>query len=197
MPRLARFALATTVVALLALPASASAQSTAGGYGSDATADDRYSIVHGCFALRSQSNGSYVAKSGAGYAASAGAIGGATPFRMQATDLGKYLLYDPDQEFLAATGPAITADAEPSNNSDWTVNESGDVFTFVNEHVGSNLAVAGNGDLVATGPASNFTLEAAEGCPEYPEVEVNASGSPSTGNPRYGEVMGTVEGHMH
>jgi hypothetical protein len=191
------------VVALLALPAAASAQVSSDlTRGQAASTADRYSIVHGCFALRSSENGNYVARAGAGYAATAAALGGASPFRMQATDLGKYLLYDPDERFLAADGNAVSSDAEPSDDADWTVNESGGTFTFANEHAGRDLSVAGNGDLVtvaagSAGAAGDFTLEAAQGCPEYPEIEVNATGTPSTGSPVYGEVAGTVEGHMH
>ena len=60
----------------------------------------RYDLAGGCFALRSEQTGGYVAKAGGGYAANSG-FGGAERFRMQATDLGKYLFYGPAPDFLA------------------------------------------------------------------------------------------------
>ena len=47
------------------------------------------------------------------------------------------------------------------------------------------------------GGAGRFEFEPADGCPEYPEVEINASGRPSTGKQAYGEVSGLIEGHIH
>src|SRR5918998_5227759 len=162
-------ALAATF-ALISGPAPAAAQT-------DLT---RYSIVHGCYELRSGS-------------ASAG------PFRMQATDLGRYLLYGTDKIFLTAEGDSAVAASEPSDGADWTVRESGGGFTFVNEFVDRALAVGSGGDVVA-GPAgapATFDLVAASGCPEYPEVGLNVEGTPGKGKTPYGEVSGTFEGHMH
>src|SRR5688500_4593856 len=59
----------------------------------------RYSIVHGCYALRSEQTGQYVKETGnplpaqPGYAANAATPAEGEPFRMQATDLGRYLFY--------------------------------------------------------------------------------------------------------
>jgi hypothetical protein len=50
---------------------------------------DRYSIVHGCYSLASASGGPAAVKGGDGYAM---VPGDAEAFRMQATDLGRYLL---------------------------------------------------------------------------------------------------------
>jgi len=155
---------------------------------------DRYSIVADCLALKAP--GGYVAKSAGGYDTSAGDLGGAEPFRMQATALGRYLLYGSNRDFLALGGDAIVSDAEPSDDSDWTVNEVDGGFQIVNEFAGKALAVGGSGALVAGSPTT-FELVEASGCPEYPEVELNVEGTPGKGSPKYGEVTGTVEGHMH
>ena len=45
--------------------------------------------------------------------------------------------------------------------------------------------------------AETFTFVPAEGCATYPEISLNATGEPNKGKPRYGEVEGTVDGHMH
>ncbi len=153
----------------------------------------RYSIVHGCYSL--EAPGGTVAKQGGAYAIGSG---GAEVFRMQATDLGRYLLYGHDEDFLALDGDGVAPATEPSDDADWTVSERDGGFTILNEHAGKALGVAG-GALAAVAPeaAQTFALTAASGCPKYPEVEVNASGRPVTGSPRYGEVTGLVEGHMH
>ncbi len=178
-----------------AIPATATA--------STASADDRYSLVHGCFGLRSLSRDQYVSKSGNGYSATAATLAGAEPFRMQATDLGKYLLYGAAQDFLAndttpGLGGIVSADA-PTDTADWTVVGSGDGFTLVTGN--RQLSVDGTGKLVAVnggaGDAGVFVFEERGGCATYPEVSINAEGGPSTGSPIFGEVDGFVDGHMH
>jgi hypothetical protein len=187
-------------IALVLIPAlspgSAAAQS----------ADDRYSVVHGCFALKSEQTGLYAVKAGLGYTVTGATAGAGEPFRMQATDLGRYLFYGPAQDFMAITVPppvgTVGPAAEPSDNSDWTVVEDGGSFRVVNEFVDRDLVVAG-GALATVpqgtgGPAGLFDFDATTGCADYPEVEVNVSGPvpPATGNPS-APVKGLVETHMH
>ena len=79
--------------------------------GAASAAQTRYSLVHGCYALKAAN----------GRALTAGAHA-----RMQATALGRYLLYRPDGKFLAAedNGTVKPAD-EPSPAADWTVRPAG------------------------------------------------------------------------
>jgi microsomal dipeptidase-like Zn-dependent dipeptidase len=170
------------------------------GHGVEAPLD-RYSIVNRCLSVRSEALGRFVVKSGGTYAASAANAGGGEPFRMQATTLGRYLFYGPAQDFLASAGGAVEAAPEPSDASDWVVDQSGEAFTITNLE-GRQLSVDANGALIATdagaaGANGLFTFRETSGCATYPEVEVNAIGDPSTGSPRYGEVSGFMEGHMH
>ena len=173
-----------TIVAALALSSPAQA----------ADGQTRYSLVHGCFSLSPAGQGA-VGQQAGGYTV------GASPevFRMQATDLGSYLLYGRDADFLAIDGDSIAPAAQPSNDSDWTVNEAGDAFTIVNEFADRGLGVDGSGKLaaVAAADAARFAFTEASGCADYPEVQVNASGGPAKGSPAYGEVAGFAEGHMH
>src|SRR5918997_1533306 len=71
--------------------------------------DRRYALANGCYSLRGP--GGFVAKALGGYRASAGSAGEAEPFRMQATDLGRYLFYGRDRDFMAAgaAGPLAPA----------------------------------------------------------------------------------------
>ena len=74
--------------------------------------DDRYDLASGCFALYSTEAQAYVTRAGTGFAATATAADAAEPFRLQAFDLGKYLLFASAQDFLAAEGgPAESFEA--------------------------------------------------------------------------------------
>jgi hypothetical protein len=167
------------------------------------TTTNRHTLVTGCFGLKAE-NGKFVVQSGNGYVASANAVGGAWTFRMQATDLGKYLLYGEAAEFptvddgLLAQDEIVTATA-PSNSSDWTAQGSNGVFTFTNQATNRGLAVNDAGQVVSVAPAQAdaFLLAPAQGCQVYPEISLNATGEPNTSSPAYGEVEGTADPHMH
>src|SRR5215210_4473704 len=68
---------------------------------------DRYSEAGGCFTLTSVATGQ--------------AAPGASQLRMQATELGSYLLYRQAQDFLAASGGSVAPAAQPSPAADWVV----------------------------------------------------------------------------
>src|SRR3954468_19727743 len=90
-----------TVLAVLAAALPAAAQ---------AASPTRYSLVHGCYALRSLARGT--------------TVGG--PYRMQATALGRYLLYDTARNVLAAgVGDAVGGVPKASENADWRVDATG------------------------------------------------------------------------
>jgi hypothetical protein len=165
-------------------------------------ADARYELAGGCYALKSLASGRFVKKEGAGYKATAGAIADAEPLRLQATALGRYLLYGKGRDFLASDSNGSAAPAtEPSPLADWVVDvPSPGAFRIGLPAEDRILAASPQGDLTlgtAQGDATRFTFEKAEGCPAYPEIEANVSGDPSKGKTPYGEVTGFLEGHMH
>ena len=104
------------------------------------------------------------------------------PFRFQATDLGRYLLLDQDNRFASATGRVDTADP----NADWQVDEIGGGFRLWLPNGGQEWP---GGGLVS--------FEEAEGCAEFPEVDVNVSGAPVRGATPYEEVTGYIDPHLH
>jgi len=86
----------------------------------------RYSLVHGCYSLRSPS--------GQPIASSFG------PFRMQAAALGVYLLYGPRGDYL--TGPGASA-SSASSAAEWRVDGSSrGGFRITNLASGTSLPVA-------------------------------------------------------
>src|SRR5215208_1817275 len=85
------------VAALMIAPAATASAAT----------PDRYSLANGCYSLTS----------------AAQPVAGAESVRMQATALGRYLLYRPDRSFLSAQGGRVAPAAEPSEAADWRVEE--------------------------------------------------------------------------
>jgi microsomal dipeptidase-like Zn-dependent dipeptidase len=183
-------ALLALAVALLVLPSGAPAAST----------KTRYSLVGGCYGLRSAKTGEFLAKTPGGYEATAPGTAQAELFRMQATDLGSYLLYGEARDFLAISSLGqVEAASQPSPRSDWIVKGSKGVFQLTSIGTGQGLVTDSHAalDVGAAAAAEKFTFVSASGCPKYPEVEINATGKPARGKPSYGEVSGLVEGHMH
>ncbi len=190
---------ATVLLTMLFGPAAAAAAEESET--SASTPQTRYSLVHNCYALKSVATGKYVAQQAGGYVATSN-LAGAEKFRMQATDLGRYLFFGLDKDFISTSASAVTSETEPSNGADWKVTGAGTPFTITNSFVGRDLAVNGSGKLVPVaagsgGGAATYAFEEADGCPKYPEIRTNVKGAPSTGFPRYGETQGLVEGHMH
>jgi hypothetical protein len=97
--------------------------------------------------------------------------------RFQATALGRYLLYTRDRTFVTADGTA----PEPSPAAEWEVGGQPGAFTIA----------AGDG---APRPV---TFTPAEGCAEYPEAPLNATGEVRPAPTEFERVGGLVEGHMH
>jgi hypothetical protein len=163
-------------------------------FASPAGAQDRFALANGCYSLEA---GGAVAKTGDGYRVGGGTAEG---FRMQATALGKYLLYGRDRDFLAVDGEGISPAAEPSPAANWTVTDAGGgAFRLVADGPGRALGVGDGGQLVAVAPgqASSFTFVPADGCAVYPEVDLSATGTPFTSTPGYGEARGLIDLHMH
>jgi hypothetical protein len=130
-----------------------------------AGAQDRYSLAGGCFAAQG--------------------VAGAEQVRMQATTLGRYLLYRPDGTFVAANGEGgVAPAAQPSPAADWRVEESGGgAFTLTPQS--------------GAPPVHGVRFTSAAGCAEYPEAPLSASGRPRPAPVGYRSVGGIVEGHMH
>ena len=105
----------------------------------------------------------------------------ATPFRMQATDLGSYLLYGPDGRMPAArdTGgvaPDVTADA----SADWAITDGIAALQLTNVATGQNLSVGLCGRLIQSDGANRrWRFDAADGCATFPEISVNVDGMPA------------------
>ncbi|WP_205696533.1 Coagulation factor 5/8 type domain-containing protein [Conexibacter sp. SYSU D00693] len=183
----------TTVAAVMALAAPAAAHA--------ADDDARYALVHGCYALQSQASGKFIAQTATGYRATASGAGEAEPFRMQATQLGQYLLYGKDRDFLAGDGTAVEPAAQPSPAADWRVDADGERYTLTLPATGRRLRATADGAVSLAGggvdDAARFSFVEADGCPEYPEIDAGIEGVPPKGRTPYDRVVGTFDGHLH
>jgi hypothetical protein len=120
---------------------------------------DRYAMANGCYSLAGE------------------------PIFFKPTDLGDYLLYDADRQFVTADGGRATA---PGRATVWTARMSGASTTFSNN--GSPLTIDGR---------SSFRLAVTDGCAAYPESQIDISGRPHAGVTPYQEVRGYVDAHTH
>lgn len=102
------------------------------------------------------------------------AVGGSGPLRFQASALGEYLLYTKGGRYRTPSGDV----AAPSANAVWKV---GNDLTVVNAVSGARLG----------------TPRAATGCASFPEVALNATGTPSRGTSTLSGVKGVLDQHAH
>ena len=103
-------------------------------------------------------------------------VGGA-PIRFKATTLAEYLLYTTDGKYIAAGGEAAD---EPSTSTEWEATEGGGQVTLKPKQGDGSLTVG----------------QATTGCAEFPEIEVNATGTPAKSK-AWQNAPGLVDGHMH
>jgi hypothetical protein len=149
----------------------------------------RYSVAGGCWSLDPASGGAAAAE--------------ASRLRLKATDLGRYMLFRPDQSFLAAEGDAIASAPQPSPAADWTVRGTGaGTFTLSPASAPDSVLVSSGAGLAVApasqaGAAARFEFIRAHGCAEFPEAELNVEGRPAHGESAYGQVRGFMDGHMH
>jgi hypothetical protein len=161
-------------------------------------AADVYQYASECVTVHDGSTGRYIGREGSGYSMNP-SIDGATPFRMQATGLGSYLLYGPDgrmPEGKASGRVTPTSNAGPA--ADWKVKAKGDELRLTNVSMGGNLGVSRRG-RVTQSPSPNYRwrFEPFQGCSTFPEVEINAEGANFTSRNPGAEVVGFLDAHVH
>jgi len=164
-----------------------------------AAAVDIYGYANGCYALRDANTNRFVVRDALGYSATAPTASTATPFRMQATALGRYLLYGPGGNMPSASALdslAATTTAGPA--ADWSVDDGGDTVSLENVSTGRQLGVGLLGRLVQNGSTSpRWSFSQADGCDTFPEVEVNVTGKPFKGPNAKAKVRGFIDDHIH
>ena len=94
---------------------------------------------------------------------------------------------------MATASRTLAMTTRPTRGAEWRVEEvGGDAtkgFHLINQATSANLAIGDSGDV--------FDFVPAQGCAVYPEVQLNARGTPSRGKQADGTVFGYAETHMH
>ena len=157
---------------------------------------DVYQYAGECVTVRDAWTSRYVVANALGYTVSF-QRSAATPFRMQATGLGSYLLYGPDARMPAAAGPNyVGAIVTPQQRADWLVTPALGALQLTNLSTGQNLSVALGWLVQSDGPNPRWRFDAAGGCATFPEVEVNVEGTPTAGSAG-APVKGFADVHVH
>ena len=114
-----------------------------------------------------------------------------TPLRFQATDLGSYLLYTADRQFVGGDGVV----ADPAETTDWSVRGRDGRFTF---RLADGRWLGREGDTLAgADQPTTFALRTTTGCQAYPEAKVGIRGGVAGGRTPFQEVRGYVDAHTH
>lgn len=188
----------TALLALLALSACST---------SEPPELDVYSPAHGCYAVSAR--GRYLVSSPGGVAFDTRDLGEATTFRLQPADLATYLLYDADGGYVVAQGDALQRQTELESDMTlvddayvsgalWTLqpHARGDgSYALLNNRTGRWLHRRGLTDKERR--AARLTLEPTEGCADYPELSLDASGEFERTTWPDGEVYGFADTHSH
>jgi microsomal dipeptidase-like Zn-dependent dipeptidase len=169
-----------------------------GASAAPAQAVDVYAFANGCYSLRDATTNRVVVKDALGYVTKPAGTA-ATPFRMKATALGRYMLYGPDKRMPAASVlGAVSANLAPGPAADWAVTDVGGLLRLTNESSDRNLGVGALHRVAqVASTAGRWTLEPAVGCAEFPEIEVNVDGEPFRGESPDAPVRGFLDDHIH
>jgi microsomal dipeptidase-like Zn-dependent dipeptidase len=159
---------------------------------------DIYQYAGECVALRDRLSGRYVARDSSRYRTTPFASN-ATPFHMQATGLGRYMLYGIDARMPAAgLGGSVVATGGPGPKADWAVSEAGGALQLTNVSTGLSLSVNWLRRLTQKPELSaRWRFEPASGCSAFPEVGVDVAGTPAPVREPEAEVRGLVDAHVH
>lgn len=155
-------------------------------------------LAGGCYALKDSGSSRFVTRDGRGYGLGATSAASATPFRLQATALGSYLLYGPDRRMPQATSPATWRNT-PGAPADWRARQLGDGVRLTSKTSGLDLTVRGDERRLTQTDATDarWAFVPVTGCAVFPELQVGAQGEPLRGASPTAPVRGFVDTHTH
>lgn len=161
---------------------------------------DIHAFANGCYALRDDTTGRHVTRDALGYVANQPDAARATPFRLQATALGRYLLFGtggqmPQVGLLNAVGSTTT----PGPKADWTLTTRDGRLGFAALEGGRALTVAATGGRLVQGTPGQYrwSLVPATGCAAWPDISPGAVGTPFRGASPTAPVRGFLDAHTH
>lgn len=168
---------------------------------------DVHAVANGCYAVADGNR--FLVQDGQGYAFSAD-LDGATPFFLRPSDLGTYLLHDPDGGYVVREGEAVvrqeTLESDISriedgyvSGAEWLLEPSSrkkDHFQLRSKQDEAWL-LAGDGVTDREGRGARIRFEPVDGCTAPPELSVDAEGEVERTTFEDGELYGIVDAHSH
>ena len=156
-----------------------------------------YSVANNCYQIAPAGSSDFLA--------------GGSRILLRPSDLGQYLLYTQERNYLVADGqqltavPALASDTtlvdgkvviedRKQSEGEWLLEEANGAG-FNLQHILSGNYLAADDTLSAT--PSPMELHPSEGCAEFPELSVDASGDIARTEFDDGDVYGFVETHSH
>jgi hypothetical protein len=169
-----------------------------------------FEVANGCYSI-SPDGGQKFIRTGMNGVLSAAAD--ASRFRLQPSDLGKYLLYDEHQRYLTSDGQGLLAQESLASDisevngevvvedrlqseGEWQLLEAPQ-GKFKLQHIKSGTFVGADGSMVAEADAAPLSFIAAKDCAVFPELSVDATGQITKTEFEDGSVFGFVETHAH
>jgi microsomal dipeptidase-like Zn-dependent dipeptidase len=161
----------------------------------------------GCFAVRQ--GDTWLAASGDSFGFTATTAGVATPLFFQPSDLGTYLLYDPDGGYVVAESGPLTRETVLSSDvsrvddgyvsgAEWLLQASwAEHGLYQLRSRRHDTLLSADGLTPELRDAAALTLEPADGCREHPELSLDATGVPTRTTFDDGDLYGIVDTHSH
>ena len=178
--------------------------------------DGIFAFANGCYSIDATAPGSSDTRwleptaSGAGFAFTARDLESGSRFFLKASDLGTYLFYDAERQYLVnEDGPLVrlpelksdlsTIDDTYISGGEWELQVSAndtERFQLVNRKSGNFLTRAGS-LTPDVGSAAVIALYPQTGCAEHPELTVDATGTVVPSTFPDGALYGIVDTHAH
>ena len=180
-----------------------------------------HSFAHGCYAMDATAPGSEDTRwleaidwedgeeTREGYAFTARALEDGARFFMQPSDLGRYIFYDADENYLVGRDGELVRQSEVLSDLlladdtylpgiQWDLEVSAhDPERFQLRHVASGQYLTRDGFAESVDEAAVIALYPSEGCATYPELTVDAEGLPARTTFDDGDLYGIVDTHSH
>ena len=120
-------------------------------------------------------------------------IGSGAPFYFKATDLGTYLLYSKNREYLATTG-TLGLDPEPSAGAEWTADQGRQRLRAA---LLGALPHADGHDVHPRQPAPRDPAGAPRGCTAFPSPRSTSADDPTPASAPSRRCGGSSTRHTH
>ena len=178
-----------------------------------------YALANGCYRMdiaRPGNEPRFVKPNGNGvtYSVMGRIAEGASAFRLRATDLGAYLLYDTERRYFTAElddagqthfprpssllSDVLLTDDTYISPAEWEVSESErEPGRYVLRHRATGRYLGQRALEEDARRAASVTFYPAEGCADFPELTLDADGEVSRTEWDDGDVYGIVDSHSH